>query len=137
MTKTATKGPRAEATTGAGLTTAVRVREFALSADEPAHLGGADTAVTPIEMLLGALASCTTITVRMYADRKGWPLDEVGVAAQGTWATVGHGLGEIELTISLEGELSDEQRERLVVISGHCPVHKMLEPSVGFTVRAG
>ena len=132
-----TKGPRAEATTGVGLTTAVRVRAFELTADEPTHLGGADSAPTPIELLLGSLASCTTITVRLYADRKGWPLDEIRVGAHGIWATVGHGLGEIELTVSLTGDLSDAQRERLMSIANHCPVHKMLEPTVAFTVRAG
>lgn len=130
-------GPLARATTASGLTTPVRVRDFELATDEPEHLGGANTAPTPIEVMLGALASCTTITIRLYADRKGMPLDEVSASAQGWWQVAGHGLGRIDMTIELGGELTAEQREQLMTIAGHCPVHKMLAPGVEINLIEG
>ena len=101
-------------------------------ADEPAAAGGHDEAPSPGDMLAGSLAACKAITVRMYADRKTWPLESVEVEAQITDSSTDH--PSIETVISLKGrKLTEEQRERLVAIAGHCPMHKILEHGITIT----
>ncbi len=94
--------------------------------DEPADLGGGDSAPNPMQVLLSALGACTTVTVQMYAARKQWPLAGVRVALalnpQGKPAAG----NDIVRTVHLEGDLSAEQRERLLQIAEACPVHKLL-----------
>jgi putative redox protein len=97
------------------------------SADEPVEQGGQDLAPTPDELLEGALASCTAITLRMYADRKAWKLDTIDVEVK---------LERIDQktlftrNIQLKGELDDTQKERLLVIAKACPVSKTLSGSI-------
>ncbi len=92
-------------------------------ADEPGELGGTDLGPAPGEFLMISLASCTAITLRMYADRKIWPLDKI---------TVEVNLEKIDdrtifnREILLEGQLDEEQRKRLLQIANACPVHKTL-----------
>ncbi len=96
--------------------------------DEPAEHGGADTAPNPLQLVLSGLCACTTITVQMYAKRKEWPLASVHVQARlnpNGGPTAG-GANRIERTITLTGDLSAEQRERLLQIANACPVHKLL-----------
>jgi uncharacterized OsmC-like protein/alpha/beta superfamily hydrolase len=122
-----------------GYRTEIRARQHGWVADEPAAVGGADTGPTPYELLAAALGSCTAMTLRMYADRKGWPLEEVTVRLQ--HARV-HALDEeqcenrepridrIERAIALAGELSEDQRIRLLEIADRCPVHRTLSAGV-------
>ncbi|MGW4897587.1 OsmC family protein [Kitasatospora sp. NPDC004240] len=98
----------------------VRSGRHKLSADEPESAGGADTATTPVGLLLSALGSCTAITLRMYAQRKGWPLETVRVH-------LGYEKGPEEAVritrrIDLVGDLDDTQRARLLDIAERTPV---------------
>ncbi|UEG49722.1 OsmC family protein [Ferruginibacter lapsinanis] len=94
-------------------------------ADEPIANGGKDLGFSPKELLASALTACTSATVRMYADRKGWPLEEVNVEVeleyiQETNKTV------INRKIAFVGNLDDAQTARLLSVANACPVHKIL-----------
>lgn len=92
-------------------------------ADEPEELGGGDTGPAPGEFLMIALASCTAITLRMYADRKKWDVSKIKVEV----ASVKVDNKTIFLReVSLEGNIEEEQRQRLLQIANSCPVHKAL-----------
>lgn len=95
-----------------------------LISDEPAAAGGTDAGFTPGEFLASSLASCTAITLRMYADRKGWPLTgaEVQVHLERD-APAQH--ATFTLRIQLHGDLDVAQRERLLDIAQKCPLHQM------------
>jgi putative redox protein len=101
----------------------VRIGPHTLAADEPTDKGGDDTGPAPHEFLLAGLASCTSMTVKMYADRKGWPLESIEVSVAGD-----HVDGTFVMTrhVALRGNLTDEQRARLLDIANKCPVHKTL-----------
>ncbi len=92
-------------------------------ADEPKELGGDDTGPAPFEHLLAGLGACTSMTVKMYADRKSLPLKSVHVDLSIHKEDDGYRLTR---SIKLEGDLTEEQRTRLLEIANKCPVHKML-----------
>jgi putative redox protein len=112
----------------------VSVRQHKLNADEPTESGGEDTAPSPQELLAASLASCTAITMEMYAQRKGWDIGGVEVEAEYTPAERGCPT-KFSLTLRLPSDLSDEQVERLRVIAAKCPVHRTLDGEVMFDER--
>lgn len=101
--------------------------DIEMVADEPLVSGGTEKGFSPSELLYSALASCTCITLRMYADRKQWPLEGIRVVLSQERATDEDGGGIIlAQDIELIGGLSAEQRARLLDLSKHCPVHQLL-----------
>lgn len=117
--------------TGPGLRSEATTSGFALVMDEPVKVGGTGTGPNPYDLLSAALAGCTSMTLRLYADRKEWPLE--GVTSRVTHAKVTvegsdppKRVDRFEVEITLEGPLDDEQRERLLEIAHRCPVHRTL-----------
>jgi putative redox protein len=112
----------------------VRVREHRVFADEPEDIGGRDLGPSPEELLAASLASCTAITMEMYAERKGWDMTGVEVDCDYTPAERGRPT-QFNLVLRLPETLSDEQVERLTVIAAKCPIHRTLEGEVTFDER--
>ena len=109
--------------------TDVVIRKHRLAADEPKSFGGEDLGPNPYEFLLGGLGSCTSMTLQMYAGRKGWPLDQAIVRLCHRRLPAPQ-LDTVDREIELVGDLNDEQRERLMEIADRCPVHRTLEAGV-------
>lgn len=114
-------------------------RGHSVIVDEPEKVGGSDEGMNPYEYLLTALGGCTAITLRMYAERKGWDLQDVTIelshenvhAEDCEECETGEGkLAVLRRRIRLTGELDDEQRERLLEIADKCPVHRTLEGTI-------
>ncbi len=122
--------------TGQGFQTDIVANGFSLRADEPASMGGTETGPTPYDLVCAGLGACTSMTLRMYADRKQWPLEFIDVqvthakvraSERDPSADASARIDQFKRVISLSGDLSDEQRERLVEIADRCPVHRTLE----------
>jgi putative redox protein len=135
---------RSSATTGKGLRAVARQREkythdiavrtHRITADEPADQGGEDLGPSPQELLAASLASCTAITIEMYAKRKGWEVAGLEVEARYLPAERGCPT-RFELVMRMPSHLTEEQVERLQVIAAKCPVHRTLEGEVAFEER--
>lgn len=122
-----------------GFRTTIGVRAHTLLADEPVAVGGTDTGPTPYDLLVAALGACTTMTVQLYARRKGWPLEEavarlrhakVYAADQERCEDEPVRLDRVERELELRGALDDAQRQRLLEIADRCPVHRTMEGGV-------
>lgn len=98
--------------------------------DEPERLGGQNKGMSPDELIIAALASCTSATVRMYAQRKDWDLRVVHTSIQMIKGEKPGDLPTIHREIHLEGNLDEEQRERILVIANKCPIHKILSGNI-------
>jgi putative redox protein len=109
----------------------IEIREHSLVADEPEDHGGGDAGPSPQELLAASLASCTAITVEMYANRKGWEIGDVAVDVDYEPAQRGSPT-KFRMSVHLPKELPEEQRERLMQIAAKCPVHRTLEGEVMF-----
>ena len=124
------------AVTGEGYATDAYAGGFPIRADEPEEVGGTDTGPTPNELMRAALASCTSITLRMYANRKEWPVRSIEVEVDSTSERKeGTVHTTFERRVRLVGDLDDEQRERLMEIADRCPVHRTLEGEVTFETQ--
>jgi putative redox protein len=98
-----------------------------LITDEPLEAEGSNTGMNPFSLLLASLASCTAITLRMYINRKMWPIEEIKANVEMFKTLSGT---RIETKISFKGEVNDEQRDRLLKIANACPVHKILTGNI-------
>ena len=123
-----------------GTRVSIQARDFTWLGDEPIGAGGTDTGPTPYEILLGGLAACITITLRLYADHKGIPLEEVSVELEYDRVHAddcvdcderADGLIErIQSRVTLRGTFDEPQRTRLAQVAQRCPVHKTLANGV-------
>jgi putative redox protein len=112
----------------------VKIREHQFTVDEPTDQGGEDAGASPLELLAASLASCTAITMEMYARRKGWEVGEVEVTCDYTPAERGCPT-RFNLVMRFPDSLNDETVERLRVIAAKCPVHRTLDGEVMFDER--
>ena len=109
----------------------VAVRVHHVTVDEPKDHGGDDAGPSPQELLAASLASCTAITMEMYAQRKGWDVGEITVDVEYEPAQRGSPT-RFKMAVGLPKEVPEEQRRRLMQIGAKCPVHRALEGEVMF-----
>ena len=124
----------ARRTSPASFTHRIDVRQHQLVADEPARKGGDDEGPTPQEILAASLASCTAITIEMYARRKGWEIGPVEVACDYGDAERGSPT-KFSIVMRLPSSCRQEQVDRLLAIAAKCPVHRTLDGEVMFDER--
>ena len=127
-----------------GFVQSIHVAGHALTADEPVAAGGGDTGPNPYDLLISALGACTSMTVALYARRKGWPLEAVTVKLHhakvhasdcAECETKDGMIDRIHREIELHGKLSEEQRARLLEIANKCPVHRTLTSEIDIRTR--
>ena len=124
--------------------TEILVNGHSLTADEPIAAGGTDLGPTPYDYLVAGLGACTSMTLRMYADHKKWPLESITVRLNHqkihakdckTCETEKGMLDKIDREIEVTGPLDDQQRRRLKEIADRCPVHRTLGSEVIINTR--
>ncbi len=124
---------------GEGFKTEIKTPDHHLLADEPEEVGGSNLGPNPYDLLMAALGSCTAMTLRMYADRKGWPLsqvqvylnhDKVHLEDSKNSADSKAKVSQFTRIVELEGDLDEDQRQRMLEIAERCPVHRTLEEDI-------
>jgi len=131
---TPTRSMRALARQREKLAHDVKAGDHTFTVDEPETAGGDDSGPSPQELLAAALASCTAVTMEMYAQRKGWDVHGLAVDVRYTPAERGCPT-RFELVMKMPAHLEEEQIERLTAIAAKCPVHRTLEGEVAFDDR--
>jgi len=121
---------------GGKLQQRVEIRDHRITADEPSDLGGEDAGPSPQELLAASLASCTAITMEMYAHRKKWDVGDIVVDVDYEPAQRGSPT-RFTLDVQLSKELPEDQRKKLMTIAAKCPVHRTLEGEVMFEENVG
>jgi putative redox protein len=106
--------------------TEIFARQHIVIGDEPLSIGGEDLGMMPFELLLGSLGECTAITLRMYAARKGWAIENISVKLTLKEISTEDKTSYITRALSFDGDLTEEQKGRLLQIANACPVHKLL-----------
>jgi putative redox protein len=128
----------------AGYANLIQAGPHMLRADEPVSVGGADSGPNPYDLLLAGLGACKSMTMRMYADRKGWPLEATRVRLRHSrihaedceeCETTKGRVDRIAVEVGVDGELDDAQRQRLLEISERCPVHRTLKSEIDIRSR--
>ena len=131
--------------TAAGFAQEIEIGSHELFADEPASYGGTDTGGSPYDLLLAALGSCTSMTIGLYARKRGWPLEKITVSLRHSkihakdcddCETKEGRVDRIWSDIHLDGPLSEEQRAKLMEIADKCPVHQTLTSEINIKTRA-
>jgi putative redox protein len=105
--------------------------------DEPIEAGGAGRGPSPYDLLCAALATCTTMTLRLYADRKSWPLAHVAVSVEHEKDPAATPPDMFHRIVTLSGDLDEDQRARLLQIAERCPVHRTLTGGSRIETRTG
>ena len=131
--------------TAASFAQKIQVGPHELSADEPVSYGGGDSGPSPYDLLLAALGSCTSMTIGLYARKRGWPLEKITVSLRHSkihakdcddCETKEGRIDRMEVEIHLDGALSAEQRAKLMEIAEKCPVHQTLTSEINIKTRA-
>jgi putative redox protein len=128
-----------------GFAQAVEIGPHRLAGDEPVAFGGTNTGPSPYDLLLASLGTCTSMTISLYARRRGWPLENVTVSLYHSkihaidcaeCETKEGKIDRIEREIHLTGPLTEEQRSKLMEIADRCPVHQTLTSEINIRTRA-
>jgi uncharacterized OsmC-like protein len=128
-----------------GFAQEIEIGPYRLKGDEPVAFGGTDTGPSPYDFLLAGLGACTSMTISLYARRKGWPLESVEVSLHHSkihatdcadCETKAGKIDRIEREIQLTGELTSEQQSKLMEIADRCPVHQTLTSEINIKTRA-
>src|SRR5881227_732636 len=128
-----------------GFAQKIEIGPYQLVADEPVSYGGTDTGASPYDLLLAALGACTSMTIGLYARKRGWPLEKITVSLRQSkihaedcddCETKEGKVDRIWREIHLEGSLTDEQRAKLMEIADKCPVHQTLTAEINIKTRA-
>jgi uncharacterized OsmC-like protein len=135
-----------QVTSGEGLLQHIVAGRHTLVADEPVAAGGSDRGPSPYELLAAALGSCTSMTLRLYARHKGWPLERVVVTVRherihaadcADCETKEGRVDQLRREIRLDGALDAAQRARLLEIADRCPLHRTLRNEIRIVTNAG
>lgn len=135
----ASDAPAADAQ-GSPFAMAIDVSGHHILGDEPTEMGGSNLGPAPFDLLTAALAECTAMTVRWYARQQGWPLDHVDVVVEHEKAAAEGHPGKIDVfrkSVSVTGDLTEEQKARLIAVAARCPVQKTLEGAVQIATASG